>query len=218
MSTKRDKSNNGYLIKLITSVLIVLFAILPFHYVNCNSKFFIIPKDNFTFNKTFVSDMDVENMIKRYNEGNFFEQVALGNKYLYMKLVEKGVIVKKGISNEIPDIISPLDFLNNFDGKYPIPAELFEIPLLKERLESMLDSEYSFMISIWETESPIEISNGLFYAWGMKAHSGGDPSAVIMADIKKNVLFVGIKQDGYVKLSSEDGSKAPQKLIDWSNE
>lgn len=42
----------------------------------------------------------------------------------------------------------------------------------------MLGSQYDFMQIIWEVETPIEITNGLFYAWGMQAHSGGDPEAL----------------------------------------
>jgi hypothetical protein len=52
----------------------------------------------------------------------------------------------------------------------------------------------------------------------MQTHSGGDPSAVIMADLTKNILYAGLRENGHVKIYSEDGSEAPQKLKDWSKE
>ena len=110
-----------------------------------------------------------------------------------------------------------LDFLNKLDKKYPHEIELLDNPIIKKRLKKMLGTQYDFMKSIWEVETPIEISNGLFYAEGMQAHSGGDPSAVLMADINKNVLYVGIRKDEQEKIYSEDGSNAPQRLQDWAN-
>lgn len=38
-----------------------------------------------------------------------------------------------------------------------------------------------------------------------------------MADINKNILYVGIRKDEQVKIYTEDGSKAPQRLQDWAN-
>jgi hypothetical protein len=58
----------------------------------------------------------------------------------------------------------------------------------------------------------------MMYTWAMQAHSGGDPGAVIMADLNKDVLYVGIRENGEGKLYSEDGSEAPQRLKDWAVE
>ena len=111
-----------------------------------------------------------------------------------------------------------LDFLYKLDKKYPYEIKLLDNPIIKKRLKKILGSQYDYLKSIWEVETPIEISNGLFYAWGMQAHSGGDPGAVLMADINKNVLYVGIRKDEQEKIYSEDGSNAPQRLQDWANE
>ncbi len=111
-----------------------------------------------------------------------------------------------------------LDFLQKFDKKYPYEIKLLDNPILKKRLKQMLGNQYDFMKSIWEVETPIEIVDGLFYAWAMQAHSGGDPSAVLMADIDKNILYVGIRKDEKEEIYSEDGSAAPQRLQDWADE
>jgi|GEM_PF-1378933 len=111
-----------------------------------------------------------------------------------------------------------LSFLEGLKGKYPHQIKLFDNEVLRPRLRKMLGSEYDFMIHVWEVETPIEIENGLLYAWGMQAHSGGDPGAVLMADLRKDVLYVAIRKDARVKVYSEDGSAVPQRLQDWADE
>ena len=110
-----------------------------------------------------------------------------------------------------------LDFLNKYKGKYLGQEKLFDNPILKERLRKMLGSRFDFIYLIWETEAPIEINNGILYAWAMQAHSGGDPEVVFMADLNKDVLYVGIRENGKVELYSEDGSEVPQKMNEWAN-
>jgi len=111
-----------------------------------------------------------------------------------------------------------LHFLEGFNGKYPHDIKLLDNPVLKRRLQKMLGSQYDFMKSIWDVEVPVEINDGLFYAWGMQAHSGGDPGAVLVADIRNNVLYVGIRKDAHEQLYSEDKSNAPKRLQEWADE
>ena len=112
-----------------------------------------------------------------------------------------------------------LSVLRSFGGKYPYEIKLLKNPALKKRLTELLGTElYAFVKRIRQVESPIEIDEGLFYSWAMQMHSGGNPSAVIMVDFEKDILYVGIRKDNVSTVYSEDGSKAPQKLIDWTNE
>ncbi len=111
-----------------------------------------------------------------------------------------------------------LAFLNSLKDKYPHDIKLLDNEVLKTRLQKMLGAEYDYMRSIWEVETPIEIENGMVYTWAMQAHSGGDPGAVIMADIPKNALYVAIRKDGKAKIYSENGSAAPQRMQDWADE
>lgn len=111
-----------------------------------------------------------------------------------------------------------LSFLNKFNGKYPHDVKLLDHPIIKKRLTKMIGKRYDYLKEIWEVDTPIEIKNGFFYASAMQANSGGDPGAVIMADLKKNVLYVGIRKYQNVKVYSEDRSKAPKRMLDWSME
>jgi hypothetical protein len=128
-----------------------------------------------------------------------------------------------GIKNEnkqqqAGDTAAPLYFLNSCKGKYPFEVNLLDNAVLKPRLMKMLGERYAFIKNIWEVETKIEINKGLFYAWGMLAHTGGNPEAIIMADISRNVLYAGIREGDNVKIYSEDGSNAPQKLLDWEQQ
>lgn len=118
----------------------------------------------------------------------------------------------------IDDAKKDLNFLKKFEGKYPYDVHLLDHPILKERLKKMLGEKYDFIKNTWDVETPIEIEDGMFYAWGMQAHSGGDPGAVIMADLNKNVLYVGIRENEKTKVFSEDGSPVPQRLQGWADE
>ncbi len=110
-----------------------------------------------------------------------------------------------------------LGFLKNSNGKYPSEVNLLENPTLKKRLRKMIGNRYDFVVSIWEVEVPIEIKDGIFFSHAMQAHSGGNPGATITVDLTKDVLYVGIKENDELKIYSEDGSKSPQCLVDWSN-
>ena len=146
-----------------------------------------------------------ENMEKGLTQKN---QAIHKNKVV---IDEEKQLANNTISNE-------LSFLKAFDKKYPYEINLFDKPVIKKRLKEMLGPEYAFIKNNWEVETPITIGNGMFFAWGMKAHSGGDPGAVLMADLDKNVLYVGIRKNKNEKFYSEDGSNVPQKMQDWADE
>ena len=133
-------------------------------------------------------------------------------------LGQKDIIPRSDKQTTTNTISNELSFLNTFDKKYPYEIKLLDKPVIKRRLEEMLGPQYAFVKSIWEVETPIAITNGIFYAWGMKAHSGGDPGAVLMADLNKNVLYVGIRKNKDEKFYSEDGSMVPQKMQEWADE
>jgi hypothetical protein len=114
--------------------------------------------------------------------------------------------------------IGTLDFLTKYNGKYPFDVKLLNNSTIKKRLQQLLGvQQYNYIVEIMEVETPMEVKDGLFYAEGMQAHSGGDPSAVIMADIQKDILFVGIYKDGKPIYFSEGNAELPMKLRNWAN-
>lgn len=114
--------------------------------------------------------------------------------------------------------VSSLVFLMNFKGKYPYDCQLFDNQVTGPRLKQLLGGRFDFVKSIWNVETPIEINDSVLYAWAMQEQSGGDPSAVIMADIPADKMFAAVRENGKVKLYSESDSICPDRLKQWARE
>ena len=91
---KEKKADTKYLIAII---IIGIIATLPFHYVSYKGQFTIFPKNQFTFSNTIVTDEDIENLVKRYNDASVIEKQAINSEPLMRKLREEGIIIEKSI-------------------------------------------------------------------------------------------------------------------------
>ncbi len=112
-----------------------------------------------------------------------------------------------------------LDFLRPYKGEYAHDIKLLENKKLKTRLEELMGKDkYTWMETNWQVTTPIEVENDWFYAWGMKAHEGGDPGMVIMADLQNNVLYVALKNQGEDSYFSENNASAPPRMQKWMAE
>lgn len=118
------KSYFGWIMRGILAV--ILFIILSFHILP--DHLMIFPKEHLTFSNTFINKSDVDNLIDRYNNANFFEQQAIRQEPLARKLMEKGIIY-------------------NEKSEQKTNSDHFESPLSK-KAESL---EYW-----WESENKIE--------------------------------------------------------------
>ncbi len=94
---KKSPSYSGP-ITFFVLVAIALIATLPFHYVPSRSRVFT--KDHLTLSYTIITEEDIENLIKRYNESSFFEKLSLQDDALVKKLFENGIIVHKSKNDE----------------------------------------------------------------------------------------------------------------------
>ena len=112
-----------------------------------------------------------------------------------------------------------LEFLRPFNDKYPQAVKLFKNPALKTRLQKLLGGNFGYLVKdIFQVEIPIRIEGDYFYAWGMQTHSGGNPSAKLIADLGKNKLYVEILKNKQTLFYAEDGSKSlPAPLDAWVN-
>lgn len=96
--SKSKGSYKGWLIFII----IVLGLTLPFHYVPAALKVF--PKDHFTFKHTIITQGDIDDIVKRYNNcKTIFEQQAFNNDPFVRTLREHGLIVDKERSSIFDD-------------------------------------------------------------------------------------------------------------------
>ncbi|WP_316787072.1 hypothetical protein [Pedobacter frigiditerrae] len=106
-------------------------------------------------------------------------------------------------STKKQDIINNL---NKSNGKYPSEITLFENKELSKRLKSLLKDRFFFLKKTWAVETPIEVKNNIFKAWGCKQHFCDRTNFIIVVDFKKNVIYVGIRDNENVKVYSKDGS------------
>jgi len=106
-----------------------------------------------------------------------------------------------------------LSFLRDYNGKFPFDVSLLEHPILKKRLQALLKDRFEYLDMVLEVTEPMKVEGDMFYVWGMKAHSGGFNTTVIMTDLKKDVLYVGLRDEPNPdEFYSEDGSPVPEAV------
>lgn len=161
--------------------------------------------------KWFIMTMNVKSK-SYFNQEVFQNYLSSGmNRIAKMFPKENEILNKKQKTEE-------LTFLNKLNGIYPYEVKLLDNPILKKRLMNMIGNDYAYIKSIWETQTPIKIEDGIFFSQAMQAHSGGNPSASIVVDLNNDVIYVGIRRNGKVEFYSEDGSKSPKNLSAWGND
>jgi hypothetical protein len=85
--------------KWIFGIVIGLVITLPFHYVPSSLQVF--PKDNLSLSYTIITQEDVDNLLKRYNDcESGFQQQSIRNEPLFRKLSEHGIIFDKKSNEE----------------------------------------------------------------------------------------------------------------------
>jgi len=81
----------------IGSIILILIATLPFHYVPSRSKVFA--KDHLTFEYTFITEEDIDHLIRKYNDASFIEKLSLENVPLYKSLIDNGILERRSNSS-----------------------------------------------------------------------------------------------------------------------
>jgi len=148
---------------------------------------------------------------------------------LNARLELKNKIDSSNFSNQISNIseVSPtvlkvenadlnnMEFLKNFDGKYPYEVNLLKNPVFVKRLKKLIgENRYNFLIKTWAVETPIEFANNIFVASACKAHDCPTTNFIIVYDFSNNIMYAGIKEYNNIKTYSEDGS-SNLKINEW---
>ncbi|MBN1637791.1 MAG: hypothetical protein JW866_02405, partial [Ignavibacteriales bacterium] len=108
-----------------------------------------------------------------------------------------------------------LEYLREFNGKYPYEVNLFDNQDFTDRLKNLLGSRYDFLISTWAVEFPIEVNNDIFVASACEAHNCDATNFIIVVDFSSNVMYAGIREEYNVETYSEDGSNSSQ-INNWA--
>ncbi len=110
-----------------------------------------------------------------------------------------------------------LDFLNSYAGKYPSEINLLENKILRKRLVDLLPIDRLELIESLTVETPIEIENNIFKASGCQQHNCDATNYILIVDLKKDILYVGIKEEYNFKLYPEN-DKNSYELNKWVQE
>lgn len=111
---------------------------------------------------------------------------------------------------------SPLEFLRELKGKYPFEVDFENHEALKSRIHALVGDRVKFMnrISDGGPSGPIEVDGDVFAAGVCMAHDCYENNYIIVCDIPKNLLYIGIKEDGKIKTYSEKGSDI-KRIQEW---
>lgn len=211
---KKSKSN-----WIIVLILIITLATLPFHYALEYGKIF--PKEQLSFSNTFISGSDINNLIERYNNANIIEQNSISQEPLFRKLMELGLISNENERENISNYPASktnmeFEYLKELDGVYPYEINLFEQQVFSQRLKEVLGNKYDFFIENFNVQTPIKIKDDFFIANGCQQHNCGFRNFTIIYDFSKDIMNVGINDDGERYTCTENGVKTSM-TIKWEN-
>lgn len=93
---------NPELIRIVEIIAVVIVIagvifLLSFHVIP--SRQTIFPKENLSFSNTLITERDIDDLIKRYNDASWVERLTIAQEPLHRKLIEKGIIVTVETNN-----------------------------------------------------------------------------------------------------------------------
>ncbi len=91
---------------------------------------------------------------------------------------------------------SELAALRPLVGQYPRDSDLWNREPLAARLQALLGPRLPDFLRNMEVQGPLLEEQGLLYATGNKQHSGGSDAAALVADLRRDVLWLWLLVDG----------------------
>lgn len=140
------------------------------------------------------------------------------------ELLKKELVLNQKSSNQISkDPISEdsnlydIEFLKDFHGKYPYEVKLLDNSIIKKRLINLIEDRFFFLKDTWAVETPIEIKNNIFVANACEAHNCNMTNFIIAINMSDNIMYVGIREEGYIKTYAENGDNFPEQIKEWAS-
>ncbi|MDL2308375.1 hypothetical protein LJC68_02745 [Bacteroidales bacterium OttesenSCG-928-B11] len=150
------KPKNGF--RFLLFLVCVLLLTLPFHYIP--SALIVIPKEHLSFNYTFITQNDVDELLRRYNNAStIFEQQTISQEPLMRRLVAKGIIYSSkdddynnssadnSNTSNVPGTSSPQSSYTP-ENKYDESKNISKIPETTPDLEAIQD-ELAPLVETW---------------------------------------------------------------------
>lgn len=91
-------------------------------------------------------------------------------------------------------------------GKCPSEFHMFFDPLIQDRWAEMMGQQnFDYLVSIYQTQGPVEYQKGMFYSSGFVAHQCCDPKVIWAYDSDIDAFYVWILKDSHEYWWSETG-------------
>lgn len=91
---------------------------------------------------------------------------------------------------------SELAALRPLVGQYPRDIDLWNREPLAARLRALLGPQLEAFVRNTEVQGPLLEEQGLLYVTGNQQHSGGSDAAALVADLRRDALWIWLLVDG----------------------
>jgi len=102
-----------------------------------------------------------------------------------------------------PEVVTPpagypssLASLRELVGRYPRDVDLWSREPLAGRLHALLGERFATFVANTEVQSPLLEEDGILYVTGNKQHSGGTDAAALVADLRRDAVWVWLLVGG----------------------
>lgn len=109
-----------------------------------------------------------------------------------------------------------LDYLKNYDGKYPRDVQLFEKGELNNRIKKMLGNYYSKFKLTADLQTPLEVNCDRIFISQAKGRQHDEFRSLVFIDIKNNDIFVALLNCSEVKeFTEKSASRTNVQELSW---
>lgn len=109
------------------------------------------------------------------------------------EIIDETEAVEDLTEEDINEILIPdteLGFMVTYQGKYAGQEKLFENEVLAARLKQLDRFNYDAMLQRWNTETPIEIEEGILHMSGCKAHDCPSSAYEFFLDVENDNINI----------------------------
>lgn len=86
---------------------------------------------------------------------------------------------------------------------------------MKNGIKNLTKDKFNFLRKYFDVQIPIVIKNNFFIAEGCKAHECPETNFIIIVDLTKDVLYVGIRDNLKIQIFSEGKGPQPEPFKNW---
>lgn len=110
---------------------------------------------------------------------------------------------------------STLFFLREMDGKKWEQTQLFNHPLLYDRMSKLVGQDWKTFQQQWVINHPIVVYDDILLVRGCDPKDCYTRNFILLADVHKNNLHVGIRNGNEIVERSEDTTYVPTAMHAW---